>query len=68
MLRQVVFPFVGGFEHKGSKILLHIFPGEEPGPAPRLHYSLLTVPPWSLHPLPSLISSRLLELREGHGG
>ena len=28
-------------------------------PAPRLHYCLLTVPPWSQHPLPSLISTCL---------
>ena len=35
---------------------------EEPGPAPGPHFCLLTVPPWSLHPLPSLIR------REGHGG
>ena len=26
-------------------------------PAPRLHYCFLTAPPWSLHPLPSLISN-----------
>ena len=28
-------------------------------PAPRLHYCLLTAPPLSLHPLPSLISNHL---------
>ena len=42
---------------KNSKILLCIFLEEEPGPALSLHCGLLTAPPWSLHPLPSLISN-----------
>ena len=43
----------------------------ELGPSPSLHYDFLVAPSLSLHPLPSLITSRwvcLLELRKGHGG
>ena len=36
-------------------------------PAARLHYCLLTVSPWSLHPLPSLISNLLNLLFETQG-
>ena len=50
---------------KGSKILLCIFlEGEPKDPAPRLPYCLLATPPWSLHPLSSLVSNCPLELRE----
>ena len=56
--------FLGGgvVLQKGSKVLLFIFLEEEPDSAPRLHSCLLTAPPWSLHPLPSLISNCPLEL------
>ena len=43
------------------------FPGGGTGPALRLHSCLLTAPPWSPRPLPSLISSCPLELWEGPG-
>ena len=43
---------------KDSKILLCVsLEEEEPGPAPGLHHCLLTAPPWSLLPLPSLTSN-----------
>ena len=42
---------------KSSKILLSLFLGGEPGPAPRQHYCFLAAAPWSLHPLPSLIGN-----------
>jgi len=45
-------------------IVLYI-PGGGTGPALRLHSCLLTAPPWSPRPLPSLISSCPLELWEG---
>ena len=41
---------------KTSRILLRIFLKEEPGLFPRLQY-FLTVPPFSPHPLRSLISN-----------
>ena len=44
---------------KCSKVLLCIFLEEEPAAAPRLHYCLSAPPAWSLHPLPSQISSCL---------
>ena len=49
--------FVGSFLvlQKNSKILLYTAFVEEPGPSPRLLYCFWTAPPWSLHPLPSLI-------------
>ena len=52
--------------------MLCVSPEGKPGPAPRLHYYLLTAPPRSLHPLPSLISTCLNlpfgAQREGQGG
>ena len=41
---------------RSSKILLCIALEVNQDPAPRLYYCSLTVPPLSLHPLPSLIS------------
>ena len=67
MLHQVILPFDGGLSsaERLEDIVMYVLSG---GPTPRLHCCLLTAPPWSLHPLPSLISNCLLELREGHGG
>ena len=62
------FHLLGALVLQNSKILLSIFLEEGPGPAPRLHYCLLTATPWSLHPLLSLISNCPLELREVHRG
>ena len=59
---EVTILHLGGgpqFLHKNSKLSLCVSLQEEPGPAPRLHYCLLTSSPLSLHPLPSLISNCL---------
>ena len=69
MLHQVLLPFVGDFSSaERLKGIARYIPMEKPGPAPKLRYALLTAPPCSLNPLPSLINSCSLELREGNGG
>lgn len=55
-----------------SKILLRVSPEGNQDPCPNtLHYCFLTAPPWSLHPISSLVSNCLslpLKLRESHRG
>ena len=54
------FHLLGGFSAvKSSKMLSWVSLEGEPGPAPRLHYCVSTVPPLSLHPFPSLIGNCL---------
>ena len=49
---------VGGLVvEKSSKTLLCVSLEGVPGPGPRWHSCVLMAPPWSLHPLPSLISA-----------
>ena len=53
-------PFVGGFSSGRTQRYCYVYYlRRKQDPAPRVHYCLLTVPPWSLHPLPSLISNSL---------
>ena len=58
-------PFVGGFnsveEFKDNVMhICYVYSlSRNQDPAPRLHYCLLTAAPWSLHPLPSVISNCL---------
>ena len=55
-----IFQLLGGLIlQKSSKILSCVSLEGEPGSYPRLRYYLLTAPPWSLHPLPSLMSDSL---------
>ena len=70
MLHQVILSFVGGFSFaERLKDIVNVYSlRRNQDPVPRLHYCLLTTPPWSLHPLPLLISNCPLELRESHGG
>ena len=58
---QLASPTWWGFQYlqNSSKTLLCISLRRNQDPAPRLHCCFLTVPPLSLHPLPSLISNCL---------
>ena len=64
MLHQVVFHLLGVLVlQKGSKYC-HVYSLSRT----RMLLQVCTNPPWSLYPLPSLISNCPLECREGPGG
>ena len=51
------FHLLGFSSVKSLRTLLCVSLEGEPGPAPKMHYCFLAVPPLSLHPLPSWINN-----------